>query len=125
MQYDIRSALRLDRILHRVFGSSFAAPVNGFRVLFVREAENLHFLAHHKCGIETETEMTDDCFGFVFVLVQKLLRAAERNLVDELVHLFGCHSDSVVGDSKRLLILIYTHAHTRVAQIAFHFTYGR
>ena len=125
MQNNIGTTLRLDGVLHRIFRVAFARPVNSLRVLFVRERENLHFLGNHEGRIETETEMADDGFCLVFVLVEELLCAGERDLVDELIHLFGRHSDTVVGDGKCLFLFINRNAYARITQVTLDFAYGR
>ena len=125
MQDDIRTALGFDGLFHRVLRITLAAPMNGFRVLLIRKREDLHFLADHEGGIETETEMADDSLCTVFVFVDKLLRAGESDLVDVFIHLLGGHSDTMIGNGQGLLGLIYTYAHAKVAQVALHFTNGR
>ena len=125
MQDDIGTALGFDGVLHRVLRCAVAGPMNSFRILFIGLRENLHFLAYHERGIEAKTEMTDDGLCLVLILVQELLCAGESNLVDEFVHLFGCHADTVVGNGERLFLFINSNAHTKVAQVALHFTYGR
>ena len=125
MQDDIRSALGFDGLLHRVLRITLAAPVNRLGVLLIRKREDLHFLADHEGGIETETEMADDSLCAVFVFVYKLLRTGERDLVDVFIHLLGGHSDTMVGNGQGLLGLINTYAHAKVAQITLHFTNGR
>ena len=115
MQHYIRSALRFDGILHRIFRIALAGPVDGFRIFLIRLAEDFHFLANHKSRIETETEMADDRFGFIFVFVDKFLGAGESDLVDVFVHLFGGHAYTMVRNGERLLLLINRHAHAKVA----------
>ena len=121
MQHDVGTALSLDGIFHRVLGVAFARPMDCLRVLFVGLREDLHFLAYHEGRIETETEMTDNGFRFVLILREELLGAGESDLVDVFIDLLSGHAYSVIRDRQGLLILIYGHAYTQIAQIAFHF----
>ena len=121
MQHDVGSALGFDGLFHRVLRISRARPVNGFRVLFVGLREDLHFLADHEGGVEAETEMADDGFGLVLVLVEELLGAGESDLVDELIHLFGRHADAMVGDGEGFLGFVDDDADTQVAEVTLGF----
>ena len=110
MQHDIGSAVGFNGVLHRVLGITLARPVDSLGVLGVAEREDLHFLSHHKGGIEAETEVTDNRFRLVFVLIDELLRAGESYLVDVLIDLVRRHTDTAVADGQGLLVLINQHA---------------
>ncbi len=124
MQYDIRSALGLDGILHRVFRIAGTCPMHRLGVFPITEREDLHLVTNHKGGIKSQTKMTNDGFRFVFVLVQKFFRTGEGNLVDVLIHLFCTHADTMILNRQGLLIFIYKYAYARVAQIALGFAYA-
>ena len=68
--------------------------------------------------------MPDDSFGFVLVLVDKLLGAGESNLVDVLIDLLGAHAYAMIADSEGFLILINTYAYADVAEFALERTGG-
>ena len=89
--------------------------MHGFGVFLVGLREDLYFLGNHERGIETETEMTNNGFGFVLILVEELLGSGESDLVDVFIHLFSGHADTMIGDGKGLLGLIYNNAYTRVS----------
>ncbi len=67
--------------------------------------------------------MSDDGFCLVLVLVHELLSARERDLVDVLVHLLGGHTDTMVAHGEGVLVFVYQHAHTCIAEVALGFTY--
>ena len=75
MKNDVGSAVGLDGILHIIFRRAFARPMDRFRIILVAEREYLNLLCHHKGGIEAQTKMADDGFGFVLVLIDELLCA--------------------------------------------------
>ena len=66
--------------------------------------------------------MANDGLRFVLILIQKLLRTTERNLIDVFVHLFGCHANTVVTHRERLFVFINGYAHACVTEITFHLT---
>ena len=68
--------------------------------------------------------MADDSCSIVFVFIYELLSSGESNLIDILIHLLGCHTNTTVGNGKRTLLLINRDAHFQVAQFVFKFTYG-
>ena len=53
--------------------------------------------------------MTDDLvfIRFILVLVQEILGAGESDLVDILVNLILCHTETVIFDPDRLFLRIY------------------
>ena len=124
MQHNICTALWLDGLFHCVLRRTVAWPVNGFGVLLVREGEYLHFVCNHEGRVETQTEVTDNGFCFVFVFIHKLFCTRESDLVDILIHLLGCHTDTVVLYGKGLFLFINKYAHACVTQLAFGFAYG-
>ena len=129
VQHDVRTAFGFDGLFHRVLRRALATPMNGFHhftilTIFtilglVTEREDLHFLAHHERRVETETEMSDNTGTLYivlchFVLLNKLFRAGESDLIDVLVHFFGGHADAVIRNGQRLFLLIYFYAYAQV-----------
>ena len=74
------------------------------RVFLIGEGVDGHLVRYHECGIEAQTEMTDDLFlvGFVFVFFKKSLCAGKSDLIDVFIHFFESHTDTVVGDGSCL-----------------------
>ena len=48
MQYNVCSPVSFDGIFHSVFGIAGARPVNGLGIIFIRQGEDFHLVAHHK-----------------------------------------------------------------------------
>ena len=53
--------------------------------------------------------MADDLIlvGFILIFIQEILGAGKGDLVNILVHLFLCHSQSVILDPDRLFLGVY------------------
>ena len=96
MQHDIRSALGLNGLIHRIFGFARTGPMNRLRVFFITQGEDLYPIRYHKGRIEAQAEVTDDGFRLVLVLIQKLLRTGESDLVNVLIHFLFRHADTVI-----------------------------
>ena len=88
-------------------------------IILVAEGEDFDLLGHHESGIEAQTEVTDDGFGFVLVLIDELLCAGESDFVDELVDFVGSHTDTTVADGEGFLVLIDEDADGEVTEFAF------
>ena len=58
----------------------------------------MHLVGYHECGIETETEMTDDLIlvGLVLIFLHKLCCAGESDLGNVLLYLIRCHTKTVI-----------------------------
>ena len=93
--------------------------MDSFSIVLIAEGEDFDLLGHHESGIEAQTEVADDGFGFVLVLIDKFLCARESDFVDELVHFFGRHTDTTVADGKGFLVLIDEDADGEVTEFAF------
>ena len=106
MQHNVRSALRLNGVFHRIFGVAGAGPMHSLAVRQVTLAEDFYLIRNHKRTVETQAKMTDNRLGFVLILVDKLLCAGERNLVDKLIHLFGGHTNTVILNGEGLFLLV-------------------
>ena len=76
----------------------------------------MYFVCHHKCGIETETEMTDDLVVICLVLVflNKVCGTGESNLVDVLFHFISRHTKTVIDDLNGLLCRIHKYLNLRL-----------
>ena len=119
VQYDRGSPVALlGRFLHFVFGRSFATPVYRLGALLVGAGENLHFVGDHESGVESQTEVADD--RLVLVFLHELLGARKGDLVNIALHLVGRHTDTTVGYSQGLGLLVRRNADRQVAQVAFY-----
>ena len=118
VQHNAGAALGVLLVLrHGELGVALAAPVDGGFVL-VRLGENLHLVGHHKGRIETQSEVANQIFLYVFVFVEEVGGTAEGYLVDILLHLFGGHTDAAVFHREGLLLAVHFHLHGQVAGIA-------
>ena len=106
MQHDIGAAVGFDSVLHRVFGGAVATPMHGFGIFLIGLREYLHLVGDHERAVETESEMSDNGFRFVFVFVHELFRTRKGDLVDVLVHLFGGHTDTMIAHGEGAFLLI-------------------
>ena len=67
--------------------------------------------------------MTDDRSGVVLVFLNELLGAGESDLVDVLIDLLGCHTDTPVRDRDRFVIELNLYG--QITEFAFKLAYGR
>ena len=101
---------------HSVFGRALAGPNDGLRAFTIRASANLHLVRYHKCRVETQTEVADN--GLILVLRHKLLGTREGDLVDVLIDLLGCHTDTRVRYGQRASRLIDRNTNGQIAQLA-------
>ena len=109
MQGDLRADLIVIALVHLILGAAVTDPVDRCRPLLAGERVDLHGISHHESGVEAQAEMTDDLIlrGLVLILVQKVCRAGEGDLVDVLIYFFSCHPDAVVHEGQGLILGIY------------------
>lgn len=62
--------------------------------------------------------MSDDGIGLVLIFLHEIGDTGERYLVDILVDLVGCHTDTAVADCQRAGFLVEAHVDGEVAGIA-------
>src|SRR5262249_22040295 len=114
MQHYIRTSRRIGctlakipDLLQRKLRASIALPPHRRRVLTVAFGENLYFLTNHKSRIKSQPKMPND-IGFIlpFILAQELFRTAKGNLVKIFIYFLSGHSNSLVGNSNGLFLLI-------------------
>ena len=117
IQDDICSAIFFFRLFQCIFGCTVAAPFHRNGSFFIRFGDNFHFLGNHERRIETKSEVTDDSGCVVLVFFNELFSTGEGDLVDIFVDLFGCHTDTAVGDFDR--IAIETDMYSQVSQFSF------
>ena len=66
--------------------------------------------------------MTYDGANLIFVLLQELACRRKSNLIDVLVHLFFCHTDTAVSDLKCLFFFVQFDSHLKFAKLALEVT---
>ena len=81
-------------------------------------ADNFNFLAHHKSGIETDTELTDYVnVLFLFIVLFKVKRAALGDRTEVGFKLLPRHSDTVIGNCKSSRFLIRLDFDCQIASV--------
>ena len=85
------------------------------RAFFIGKGIDLHFIRHHKCGIETKTEMSDHIIFrcLILILLKELGSAGKSDLCDILFHFICCHAESVIDEFHGLLFRIDDHFNLR------------
>ena len=85
--------------------------MNGLCALFIREGINVYFVCNHKCRIETKTEMADNlvAFCFIFVFFNEIRCTGKSDLVDVLLNLLCCHTDTIVNNLDCLIFRADNH----------------
>ena len=103
-----RGSIRIrDLIIHPVIrfpGYSRSILLEGFCI-------DTDLIRHHECGIETETEMSDDAAGIralFLILLNEVHRAGESDLIDVLIDFLFRHTDTIIGklDRSRLTVIV-------------------
>ena len=86
------------------------------RAFFIGKGIDLHFVRHHKCGIEAKTEMSDHIVfrRLVLILLKELGGAGESDLCDILFHFIRGHAESVIDKLHGLLFRIDDHFDLRL-----------
>ena len=79
----------------------------------------MYFIRYHECGIEAQSEMTDDLVGIALVLIflNEIRCAGKCDLVDVLFHFVVSHAQTVILEGQCLLFRIHDDIHTSL--IAF------
>ena len=79
----------------------------------------MYFIRYHECGIEAQSEMTDDLVRIALVLIflNEIRSTGKCDLVDILFHFIGGHAQTVILEGQCLLLGIHDDIHTSL--IAF------
>ena len=74
----------------------------------------MYFIRYHECGIEAQSEMTDDLVGIALVLIflNEIRSTGKCDLVDILFHFVGGHAQTVILEGQCLLLRIHDDIHT-------------
>ena len=74
----------------------------------------MYFIRYHECGIEAQSEMTNDLVGIALVLIflNEIRSTGKCDLVDILFHFVGGHAQTVILESQSLLFRIHDDIHT-------------
>ena len=107
-QGDLRTYCRLVSILHLILCAALACPVNRSRAFLIGKRIDLHLVRHHKCGVESETEVTDHIVlcRLIFIFLKELRRTGKGDLCNVFFHFFRSHSKTVVNKLHRLLFRV-------------------
>ena len=75
---------------------------------FIRERIDLHLIRHHKCGVESEAEVTDHIVlcRLVLIFLEELCRTGKSDLCNVFFHFFRSHSKTVINKLHRLLFRV-------------------
>ena len=75
----------------------------------------MYFVRYHECGIEAQTEMSDNlvCVALVLVFFNEIRRAGECNLVDVFFHFVGGHAKTVILKGKGLFFRVDDYVNSR------------
>ena len=60
--------------------------------------DDFHFFGYHEGRIESQTKVSDDGIGIIFIFFKEVVSAWKSYLIDIFVDLFGCKSDTPVGN---------------------------
>ena len=107
-QSNLRTYSRLVSILHLILRAALACPVNRSRAFLIGKRIDLHLVRHHKCGVESETEVTDHIVlcRLIFIFLKELRRTGKGDLCNVFFHFFRSHSKTVVNKLHRLLFRV-------------------
>ena len=75
----------------------------------------MYFVRNHKCGIEAQTEVSDNlvCVALVLIFFNEIRRTGECNLVDVFFHFVGGHAKTVILKGKGLFFRVDNHVNSR------------
>ena len=93
-------------ILHGEVCTAVTFPVYSFRTVLVGEGINGNEVCNHECGVESQTEVTDDLIlvALVLELGQEVGSTGESNLIDVLLYFIFGHTNTIIRDGKGLLL---------------------
>ena len=115
---DVRSAVGFFCFFYFIGRTSVTAPFYGLCSFLVTFGHDFHFLAHHERRVETQAEVSDDGIGIVFIFIQEVIGAGERDLVDVLVYFFFCHTQSPVAHRDGTVVLVHFDTDFQFARFA-------
>ena len=70
---DVRAAVSLVCLFQGELRAAVACPFDCLGILPVGFGDDFHLLCHHEGGVETQTKVTDDGVGVVFVFFQEVV----------------------------------------------------
>ena len=101
---DGRAPFGLLALAHLERRGAVAAPFHRRCSLFPAQGIDGNLAGHHKCRVESESEMAYDILVLVFL--EEFACGGECYLVDIPVNLLGGHSYAVVGDCQYFIVLV-------------------
>ncbi len=93
----------------------------------VRSRNDLHFVRHHKGGVESKTEFSDDVFrvGLILKLFNKFCRSWEGNLVYVFFDFIRGHTKTLIADCNGFFLFVEFYLNGEVAELSLEFPKGR
>ncbi len=123
MQNDISTALGTLSLIEFKLRATIASPMLSLSTILIRASDNLHLVAHHKTGVEAQSEVTDDSVGVVLIFIKEVCDTRESYLIDILIYLLSSHTQTMVADGDGLSILVKRHTHGQVTEFALEITF--
>ena len=80
-----------------------------------------HLLRHHKCRVETQTEVTDNGIGAILIFGKEFFSARESDLVDVFIYIFGIHAYTHITHGESACLFIDAYGNLQVAEFTFIF----
>ena len=106
---DLGADLVLAAFLDRILGTAVALPVYRLCVLLVGEGVDVYLVRYHECGVEAQTEVTDDLDrSLVLSLYLSRKSVAPENAIwcDVLLHLVRRHTKTVIDELQCFLLRV-------------------
>ena len=122
VHHDVCTATVLLHLLQSKFRATVARPFLSRLSLLIALSNDIHSVADHKAGIEAQSEMSDNLWSIVLVLVQEIIGTGKSNLVDILFYFIGGHTNTIVAHSYSLGILIYANSYLQLTQFTMKLT---
>ena len=87
-------------VYHIEFGATIAGPVNRSSPLFIGKGIDGYLVRYHKCGVEAQSEVSDDLIviGLVLVLLNEVRCTGKGDPVDVFLHFIGRHTETVIDE---------------------------
>ena len=98
-------------ILHLILCTTIAYPMYRHCIRLIRTCINMHLISHHKCGIKSQTEMSDHLIicCLIFILFQKLCCTGKCNLCNIFFYFICSHTNTGINKFQSLLFRIYNN----------------
>ena len=73
----------------------------------------MYFICYHECGIESQSEMTDDLIsiGIIFIFFNKICGTRKSYLCNVFFYFFRCHTKAIIDELHGLILCADDHFH--------------